>query len=202
MPGQGSLPTSRAPPSTDDSGALPPIRHLQEAVSLGISQPVQDQDSPARQWKNRVMDKHKQPPDDSDTPKNVPPQPGDLDTLSEQQRKEDAFLQNYKAAPASRVHAPDDGNAMPPVNRPQRRGQQEQSLPAESGVNVVDIDKESRDVMVREGQSETRAAIMQGQSQIVTCRGCLGKLHAPVNCALVFCPTCNTVSRLDESAYS
>jgi hypothetical protein len=55
-------------------------------------------------------------------------------------------------------------------------------------------DDDPREAMVRQGQLETRQAILQGQSHIVTCRGCHGKLHAPRSCSLVFCPNCSTVS--------
>jgi len=57
-----------------------------------------------------------------------------------------------------------------------------------------DANEENRATMVQEGQLDTRIAVMQGQSQIVTCQGCTGRLHAPIRCSLVFCPTCNTVS--------
>jgi len=77
--------------------------------------------------------------------------------------------------------------------RPPRQGQHEQKF--DMG---VDMDDATRDLLVREGQMDTRMAIMQGQSQIVTCRGCRGRLHAPLQCSMVFCPTCNVVSPLDE----
>ena len=100
--------------------------------------------------------------------------------------------------------ADDCGDALP-TNQPQRKASEEQkdsslklssrprSLSRQSSFDV-DVDEATRIAMVREGQLDTRIAIMQGDSQIVTCQGCMGKLHAPSQCSLVFCPNCNTVT--------
>lgn len=44
------------------------------------------------------------------------------------------------------------------------------------------------------GASETRQAISNGNSHVVKCKGCSGRLQAPVYYSLVFCPQCQTVS--------
>lgn len=44
------------------------------------------------------------------------------------------------------------------------------------------------------GTTETREAISNGNSQVVKCKGCQGRLKAPVNYSLVFCPKCQTIS--------
>lgn len=49
------------------------------------------------------------------------------------------------------------------------------------------------DLLVR-GRMETRVAIDQGMSHVVLCQGCNKRLHAPMSYALVFCPSCHTVS--------
>ena len=108
------------------------------------------------------------------------------------------------------VRSPDDGGDALPTSQVQRKPSEEQkdsSLKLSSRPRSVsrassfdvDVDEETRIAMVREGQLDTRMAIMQGESQIVTCQGCMGKLHAPTQCSLVFCPTCNTVSPVDQS---
>ena len=44
------------------------------------------------------------------------------------------------------------------------------------------------------GATETRKAISNGSSHVVKCKGCRGRLQAPVYYSLVFCPKCQTVS--------
>lgn len=50
------------------------------------------------------------------------------------------------------------------------------------------------DRLLQQGNRETREAIANGTAHVVQCRGCLGRLHAPMSYALVFCPKCHTVS--------
>jgi len=44
------------------------------------------------------------------------------------------------------------------------------------------------------GALETRQAISNGSSHVVKCKGCNGRLQAPLSYSLVFCPKCQTVS--------
>jgi hypothetical protein len=44
------------------------------------------------------------------------------------------------------------------------------------------------------GALETRQAISSGSSHVVKCKGCNGRLQAPLYYSLVFCPKCETVS--------
>jgi hypothetical protein len=53
---------------------------------------------------------------------------------------------------------------------------------------------ERRRELVQRGTAETQEAITSGQAHIVTCRGCQGRLQAPVSYSLVFCPKCQTIS--------
>lgn len=53
---------------------------------------------------------------------------------------------------------------------------------------------ERRRELVQRGTAETQEAITSGQAHIVTCRGCQGRLQAPVSYQLVFCPKCQTIS--------
>ena len=50
------------------------------------------------------------------------------------------------------------------------------------------------DRLLQQGNRETREAIANGTAHVVQCRGCLGRLHAPMSYALVYCPRCHTVS--------
>ena len=124
---------------------------------------------------------------------------------------QDFSVQPLPDSSAHPVRAPDDGSDALPASRPQRKTSEEEkdsSLKLSSRHETrprsrsssfdVDVDNNTRIAMVREGQLDTRMAIMQGQSQIVTCQGCTGKLHAPTQCSLVFCPTCNTVSPVEH----
>jgi predicted RNA-binding Zn-ribbon protein involved in translation (DUF1610 family) len=58
-----------------------------------------------------------------------------------------------------------------------------------------------RDSLVRRGQSETAQAVRSGQAHIVRCKGCAGRLQAPIHYSLVYCPKCGHVSP-GESATS
>lgn len=198
-------------PDFDDADYEPPVRSRpsQEPPSPGLPPPGQASGS----WGRRPGGRR---PGDPHMSGHTPPQPSiqDLESLSQSVREtlhpsefmgeqlmHDPYMGSQHPKVPPKVHAPDDCDDMRPVSRPQRKDQKPltdgRPCTSEAQINnVVDIDRDSRDVLVREGQSETRAAIMQGQSQIVTCRGCCGKLHAPVNCSLVFCPTCNTVSQV------
>ena len=51
-----------------------------------------------------------------------------------------------------------------------------------------------RSLLETRGVTETRQAISNGNSRIVKCKGCRGRLQAPVYYSLVFCPKCQTVS--------
>lgn len=48
--------------------------------------------------------------------------------------------------------------------------------------------------LLQRGHMETRVAIDEGRSHVVLCQGCNSRLHAPMSYALVFCPSCHTVS--------
>jgi hypothetical protein len=50
------------------------------------------------------------------------------------------------------------------------------------------------DRLLQQGNMETREAIAEGRAHVVQCMGCLGRLHAPMSYALVFCPKCHHVS--------
>lgn len=52
----------------------------------------------------------------------------------------------------------------------------------------------SNEALLLRGHYETREAIANGKAHVVQCRGCLGRLHAPMSYSLVFCPKCKTVS--------
>jgi hypothetical protein len=52
----------------------------------------------------------------------------------------------------------------------------------------------SKAALLQRGTAETHRAISTGQVQVVTCRGCNGRLQAPLSYSLVFCPKCQTVS--------
>ena len=219
-PGASSLRGNRREfqSGADETDFVPPVRSRpsQEPPSPGVPPRGQNNGSPRGDWGRRMGAGH--------MPGNRPqPSIEDLESLSQHVRETlhqpsgyrsqdrdsmfdqaNRYSASQHAKVPAKVHAPDDGDDMRPVTRPQRKDQKHlsgaRSGTAETQIsNVVDIDRDSRDVLVREGQSETRAAIRQGQSQIVTCHGCFGKLHAPVNCALVFCPTCNTVSQVSSS---
>lgn len=51
-----------------------------------------------------------------------------------------------------------------------------------------------RSLLETRGASETRQAISNGNSHVVKCKGCSGRLQTPVHYSLVFCPKCKTVS--------
>jgi hypothetical protein len=61
------------------------------------------------------------------------------------------------------------------------------------GVSRNDSFRRRRELLNR-GTQETKNAITTGQSQIVKCRGCNGRLQAPLSYSLVFCPKCQTIS--------
>lgn len=71
--------------------------------------------------------------------------------------------------------------------KPRPRTQRENSL------SSIDSDTRRRELLER-GTSETRQAIQAGQAHVVICRGCQGRLQAPVSYSLVFCPKCQTIS--------
>ncbi|CAB9517571.1 expressed unknown protein [Seminavis robusta] len=137
--------SSRAPASMDDSGTMPPIRPTQAPTSPGLNQPMRNQqqaDRPVSRWKNRLMGgsnhDNDHPMDPLDIPDSIPPHHPSREDIQElslsQHQKQNAYLQNYKATQGGgRVHAPDDGNDMPPVSRPQRRGQQQHWPPSDPG---------------------------------------------------------------------
>jgi hypothetical protein len=52
----------------------------------------------------------------------------------------------------------------------------------------------SKAALLQRGTAETHRAISTGQVQVVTCRGCNGRLQAPLSYSLVFCPKCQTIS--------
>jgi len=51
-----------------------------------------------------------------------------------------------------------------------------------------------RSLLEMRGASETRKSISNGNSRVVKCKGCKGRLQAPVHYSLVFCPKCQTIS--------
>jgi len=51
-----------------------------------------------------------------------------------------------------------------------------------------------RSMLEKRGATETRQAISNGDSHVVKCKGCNGRLQAPLHYSLVFCPKCQTVS--------
>jgi hypothetical protein len=55
-------------------------------------------------------------------------------------------------------------------------------------------DNPEEDRLLQQGNMETREAIADGRAHVVQCLGCLGRLHAPMSYALVYCPKCHTVS--------
>jgi hypothetical protein len=61
------------------------------------------------------------------------------------------------------------------------------------GVSRNDSFRRRRELLDR-GTLETKTAITTGQAQIVKCRGCNGRLQAPISYSLVFCPKCQTIS--------
>jgi hypothetical protein len=63
----------------------------------------------------------------------------------------------------------------------------------QSSVSSIDSVGRRKELLER-GTQETQQAISSGQSRIVTCRGCAGRLQAPVSYSLVFCPKCQTIS--------
>lgn len=52
----------------------------------------------------------------------------------------------------------------------------------------------SRSLLENRGAKETRQAISNGNSRVVRCKGCKGRLQAPVHYSLVYCPKCQTIS--------
>ena len=52
----------------------------------------------------------------------------------------------------------------------------------------------SENPLLQRGSLETQEAIANGRAHVVQCQGCLGRLHAPMSYALVYCPKCHTVS--------
>lgn len=64
-----------------------------------------------------------------------------------------------------------------------------------TGTSLASQDStDRRRELVERGTAETQEAITSGQAHIVTCRGCKGRLQAPVSYSLVFCPKCQTIS--------
>jgi hypothetical protein len=63
----------------------------------------------------------------------------------------------------------------------------------QNSVSSLDSSERRRELLER-GTQETQQAISSGQARIVTCRGCGGRLQAPVSYSLVFCPKCQTIS--------
>lgn len=55
----------------------------------------------------------------------------------------------------------------------------------------------SREVVLQRGRQETASAIRSGQARIVRCQGCSGRLQAPKQYSLVYCPKCGHVSPVD-----
>lgn len=188
---QPSRPPTQAPPRRAASSRLP--------SSPGLEQPrVSNLDRWGEQQSVPQQRQQQQDP--------VPiPQPVNPEFSSQE-----FYVQPFPDSDVHHTHDPDDGTDALPASRPQRKVSDEEkdsSLKltgrpvsrSRSSSYDVDVDEETRVAMVREGQLDTRMAIMQGQSQIVTCQGCMGKLHAPTQCSLVFCPTCNTVSPVQHA---
>jgi hypothetical protein len=63
----------------------------------------------------------------------------------------------------------------------------------QNSLSSIDSSERRRELLER-GTQETQQAISSGQARIVTCRGCGGRLQAPVSYSLVFCPKCQTIS--------
>jgi len=51
-----------------------------------------------------------------------------------------------------------------------------------------------RSMLETRGATETQQAISNGNSHVVKCKGCKGRLQAPLHYSLVFCPKCQIVS--------
>jgi hypothetical protein len=87
---------------------------------------------------------------------------------------------------SSSLHNDDrrDGGAPPTRNMASHR---------QNSNSSVDSEGRRRELLQR-GTIETKNAISSGQAHIVTCRGCGGRLQAPVSYSLVFCPKCQTIS--------
>ncbi len=66
------------------------------------------------------------------------------------------------------------------------------SLPLRSGGKGQT--RRRRSMLEERGATETRQAISNGDSHVVKCKGCNGRLKAPMHYSLVFCPNCQTVS--------
>lgn len=67
------------------------------------------------------------------------------------------------------------------------------SLPNETAVAERAASAQQRQLL-QNGQAETQRAMASGQAHVVQCRGCGGRLHAPMTYSMVFCPNCRTVS--------
>ena len=63
----------------------------------------------------------------------------------------------------------------------------------ENSLSSIDSEGRRRELLER-GTSETQEAIRSGQAHVVICRGCGGRLQAPLSYSLVFCPKCQTIS--------
>lgn len=69
-----------------------------------------------------------------------------------------------------------------------------QVAPGSGQDKVPSASSGQRHHILERGIKETQEAISSGQARIVQCRGCNGRLQAPMSYSLVFCPKCETIS--------
>jgi hypothetical protein len=108
---------------------------------------------------------------------------------------EECRRNNHKnCSPSNRTHSVSRRSSAPPTsgeNDFQSLRAAAISLPSSSGERRQ---RRRRSLLETRGVTETRQAISNGNSRIVKCKGCKGRLQAPVYYSLVFCPKCQTVS--------
>lgn len=84
--------------------------------------------------------------------------------------------------------------------QPQQQQQPPQRIitPTESSPLYPDLSSHSahyrRSDLLSQGVDETARAVREGRAHIVQCQGCYTRLQAPIDYALVYCPSCGVVS--------
>ena len=100
---------------------------------------------------------------------------------------------SYRRRQINRPASPPSNRSLPPLST---AGTMDRSLRGERGHSDTLTEHElERRQIVQKGQEETANAIRTGQSHVVLCRGCNARLQAPIQYALVYCPSCGELTR-------
>jgi hypothetical protein len=156
---------------------------LSDSLSTGGSRGVSEDDSKNSHFSDQVLDSCSLIENNSEF------------LTSQFKAMEECQRNNHKkSSPSNRAHGVSRGSSAAPTSDENHfRSLRDTAIssPSSSGERRQ---TRRRSLLETRGVTETRQAISNSNSHVVKCKGCRGRLQAPVYYSLVFCPKCQTVS--------